>query len=189
MLGVRNQRQEDQERCGVRPPQRNRTGIGVLNPEGGQIGHHQGEDKERDEAGLVGNFAQPTWTDDQPSNCQSQDRHGNQYREQFRGDEIKGSSPAIPIDQRKPETLGNMVDRNQRKRAKAPENKGVSQAGQGTLPDHFGLQQHFPDEIPNARSEGVQVESRIRFRLADFPDDLAETMPESVHRGDQEREK
>ena len=52
MLGVRDQRQEDQQRQRVRPPQR----LGIAVPEGRQIRDHQHEDQQRDDAGFGRNF-------------------------------------------------------------------------------------------------------------------------------------
>ena len=52
-----------------------------------------------------------------------------------------------------------MIQGHQREGAKSPEDEGVGEAGQRPLADHFGLEQHFPEEIPDAFAEWRERES------------------------------
>ncbi len=78
-----------------------------------------------------------------------------------------------PAGSRKPksEADGAMVERNQGKGAETPEDEGMRQAGQRALANDFGLEEHFPDKIPNALADGKEVkagsffDSRILLRM------------------------
>ena len=59
MLGVRNQRQEDQQRQRVQPPHALPGQRFLVHPQPGQIRRHQREDQERDEARFGRHLPQP----------------------------------------------------------------------------------------------------------------------------------
>ena len=62
MLGVGDEGQKDEQRERVRPPESSRGGAGVGNEESGEIGGHQDEDEQGDEAGFPGELlAEPAW--------------------------------------------------------------------------------------------------------------------------------
>ena len=46
-----------------------------------------------------------------------------------------------------------MVQRDERKCAEAPKDKGVREAGEWTLADDFGLEEDFRYEIPDAAAD------------------------------------
>ncbi len=71
--------------------------------------------------------------------------------------EVDLAEPDCPM-KREAEAGGEMVQRDQREDAESPENEGVRDAGQRPFADHFGLEQHFPDEIPDALADGSQRE-------------------------------
>ena len=73
-----------------------------------------------------------------------------------------------------------MVERDQRKGAEGPEDKGVRQAGERALANDFGLEEHLPDEVPDAFAEGEEMKAGIFLRLQDFVEDDAEAPPEAV---------
>ena len=62
---------------------------------------------------------------------------------------------------------GKVIERYQRKHAKAPEHKSVRQPGQGPLRDHQSLRAHFPKHLADARSDGAQAEIGITLRRQD----------------------
>ena len=74
VLGVGDERQEDQQGEGVGPPEGFEGGVVVGGEEGGEVGGHQGEDEEGDEAGLVGDFlAQPDGADEEAADEEAGD--------------------------------------------------------------------------------------------------------------------
>ncbi len=73
MLGVRDQREEDEQSEGVCPPKPLECGV-VADDEGGEVGRHQEEDQKSDEAGFVGDFsAQPDWADEEAADEEASD--------------------------------------------------------------------------------------------------------------------
>ena len=77
-----------------------------------------------------------------------------------------------------------MVESDQDKGAEGPKDEGVRQAGKRPLTDDFGLEEHFPDKVPDALADGEEVKAWVLFRLKDFVEDFAETAPEAAPRGD-----
>ena len=70
---------------------------------------------------------------------------------------------------REPGTLGDRIQRHQRERAKSPEYEGMRQARERTLTDDLGLEQHLPDEVPDAARISTTAkppEREVRIRLA-----------------------
>ncbi len=73
MLGVRNERQKDQQRQRVNPPQRARRGAGIGDKERGQIGGHQNENQQRNHAGLLRELlAEPLGPNEEPADKEAE---------------------------------------------------------------------------------------------------------------------
>jgi hypothetical protein len=78
---------------------------------------------------------------------------------------------------------GEVVERDQSEGAESPEDEGVGDAWQRALGDHFRLEHHFGEEVPDAFADGVKRETGIRFGRADFAHYFSEAMPESIGGG------
>ncbi len=77
MLGVRDERQKDQQRQRVHPPEDAGGGAGVGDKERGQIGDHQHEDQQRNDAGFPGELcAQPSGADEKPADEEAENAGG-----------------------------------------------------------------------------------------------------------------
>ena len=188
VLGVRNQRQEDQQRQRVQPPVDMPGGGLFAVPPARQVGHHQAK---------IRNAMTPDSGDTSPSQrgrttkrrtkspaMRHRHRHGPHRHEA----EIEpAESRRSRRQERQAEARGDVVDRDQRERAEAPEDEGVRQARQRPLPDHLPLQHHFPQELADARAERRDLEIR-RFARADrmIFRTFAEPPPEQRQRGNQD---
>src|SRR5580704_9470714 len=76
MLGVRNERQESQQREGVCPPQGARSQACAVNKKRSKIRCHQREDQQRDPARLPGKLSEPPGPNKKPPNEEAGDAHG-----------------------------------------------------------------------------------------------------------------
>ena len=78
MLGVRNQRQKREQRERVRPPERRDRRSRPADEERGQVGDHQHEDEQRDQAGFPRKLAEPLGSDKESADEESEnpDRAG-----------------------------------------------------------------------------------------------------------------
>ena len=76
-----------------------------------------------------------------------------------------------------------MIERNQRKRAKGPEDEGMRQARQRAFADDLCLKHHLPDKVGDALADGRDVKAGVFLRLQDFIKNYAEAPPETVARG------
>ncbi len=77
VLGVGNDGQKDQKGQRVDPPENPRGRVGVGDKERGQVGDHQQEDEEGDEAGLVRELiTQPFGADQETADEKPQNSHG-----------------------------------------------------------------------------------------------------------------
>ena len=85
-----------------------------------------------------------------------------------------------------PGSLSEVVDGDQSESAKAPEHKGVRDAGQGALLDYFALQQYFPHKVADAASQRLNVKIRILFGAQHGSPDFAKSQPEPVCGGGQQ---
>ena len=107
------------------------------------------------------------------------------------GGEIEIQSPHRPrgIEEAGSENRRAVVQRDQSKGAKRPEDQRMGHAGERPLADHLGLAQHLPNEIAHASADGEEVEVRVFFRLQDFAEDGPESPPEPVDRRGRQRHK
>ncbi len=179
VLGARDDRQKDQQRQGMEPPVGARGGRTLRQPELGQVGHHQHEDQKRDQARLIRDFPQPLGPHDEPPGGQPHDRHCHGHRE----DRREADGQQLPA-----ERFGHMVHRDQRERAKPPEDEGVRQTGPRPLADHLRLEQNFPDELPYSGQKGSKLEIGVRFRAANQPQHAQEPPAEQEDRHRQQEQ-
>ncbi len=180
MLGVRDQRQENEKRERVRPPKR--SALLAARQEGQQIGDHQQEDQQRDEAGFVRHRAEPFRPDHQAAERQARDgdRHGDGENRGQR--EVDSAEHAVAGEQLDMHALGEMVDGDEREGAEAPEHERVRESGQRALADHFALQQNFPDEVADAPAHGLNAELGILLGSEHGAPDFSESQPEAGSR-------
>ena len=84
------------------------------------------------------------------------------------------------------EALRDVVDGDQSKCAKAPEDEGVREPRQRPLLDHFALRHHFPKELPYAPANRRNFEIGRGARVEDYMQNFLEAPPEERERqGDQ----
>ena len=66
---MRNDGKENQQRKRVSPPENSRGQAGIAHAEGGQVGHHQQKNQQRDKPRLIRDFvAEPAGTYEKPAN-------------------------------------------------------------------------------------------------------------------------
>ncbi len=165
VLGVGNDGQKGQQRQRVNPPEGADRRAGVGDEERGQVGGHQDEDQQGDEAGFPGElFAQPFGADEEAADEEAEDADGAGHGEGGGKVEVEAADSARGREKAEAEAHGEVVERDQRKGAEGPEDEGVGQARQRALADDFGLAEHFPDEVADALAEGK------RWKPASFLD-------------------
>ncbi len=121
----------------------------------GQIGGHQQEDQQGDEAGLPGELlAQPLGPDEKTADEKPENPRGAGQGEDGGKIRVKAAKPAGGIQKTNSKPHGEVVQRDQRKGAEAPEDEGVGQAGKRALANDFGLAEHLPDKFPHAAGRG-----------------------------------
>src|SRR6266702_2189841 len=67
--------------------------------------------------------------------------------------EVETAQRAGRIEKSNAKPDGNVVQRDQRKGQKAPEDERVREARQWPLANHLGLAEHFPEEVPDALAQ------------------------------------
>ena len=75
-----------------------------------------------------------------------------------------------------------MEDSRQGEGAETPENKRMGEPGQRSVADHFGLQEHFSHNAPDARPDGGEPEIRVRPGASDCLQNPAEPPPKGGQR-------
>ena len=162
VLGVRDERKEDEQREGVRPPESFERGV-VAGEEGGEVGDHQQEDEQGDDAGLVGDFlAEPDGADEEAADEEARRSRWRpaaptRRRRRSRSGRSRLSGGRKP--RRRPS--GEVVERDQGEGEESPEDEGVGDAGQRALADDFGLAEDFPDEVADAAGDGAEREAEV----------------------------
>ena len=174
MLGVRNQRQEDQQRQRVQPPHALSRERFLVDPEPGQIGDHQHEDQQRDEARFRRHFAQPHGPHHEAAHEQPGDRDRHRHRQHRHESEVEAAETRIARQKPRAECRRNVIQRDQREGQKSPEDEGVREAGQRPLLDHLPLQHDFPEKLPDPRPQRRQLEIRRGARTAELHSGLCE---------------
>ena len=95
MLGVGDEREENQQGGGVEPPEEMVGEFGGLQDVIEQVGQHQGEDEQGDEAALVADLAEPLWPDDHAANGETGDGKGDGDGETGGQEPLGGAEPAV----------------------------------------------------------------------------------------------
>src|SRR5690242_956588 len=108
VLGMRDERHENENRERVRPPQR--LALFASGQVGRQISDHQYEDEQRDNSRLGRKRLQPFRPDDEAPECQTRDGNRNQNRKDRRQVEIKLSESAVASEQMETGAFREMVD-------------------------------------------------------------------------------
>ena len=82
-----------------------------------------------------------------------------------------------------------MIQGHQRERAKSPKHKGVRDSDERPFADDFGLEEDFPNEIPDAFSDRMQPKIGVRLSFADLAQNPAEAQREPAGRPRQQYQK
>lgn len=181
VLSVRDQRKKNEERESVNPPEGEGCGAGFWDEEGGEVGRHEGEDEEGDEAGFIRKMsAEPDGADEEAADEKIENAEGASDGEKRGEVKVKASEEAGGGEETGSESYGAMVDRDEREGEKAPKDKGMSESGDGALANDFGLKQNLRDELPNAPSDGSEMEVDVFLGGEDFAEDDAEAAPEEA---------
>ena len=101
--------------------------VAFVQRQAGQVGDHQDEDEQRDDAGFRRDLAQPLGPRHEAANRQAGDGDGNRHREHGHKSEIDLAETAVAAQKRKAETGRQVIQSDQRERAEAPKYKGVRQ--------------------------------------------------------------
>ena len=157
--------------------------FGVV-PKRSQVGNHQVENQEGDDAGFPGDVsAEPNWPHEKASDKEAGDGDCYAHGESCGKEEIEGAEPAVAQDEGVSDADGKVVQRDQPESAESPENEGVRDAGEGALLDDFRLQEDFGKEIPDSLAEGLKGEAWVGFGGLDYADDFSEAPPEALGGG------
>ncbi len=141
----------------------------VGDEERGQVGGHEDEDEQGDEAGFPGElFAEPSGAEEEAADEEAEDADGAGSGEDGGEVEVEAANGAGGIEKGESEGVGAVVERDQRKGAEGPEDEGVGEAGERALADDFGLEEDFPDEVADALADGEEVEARRLFLSGGF---------------------
>ena len=182
MLGVRNQRQEDQQRqrCAAHQLTARAAVRLVESTERRQVGDHQDERSEqRDEAGFGRYLAQPDRARPRSGEAPGPRSRRLPSTAKTRPGRSRPSRIPVAVEKHgKPKPAARWLSVIRPKCAEAPEHEGVRQARQRALANHLALQQHFPHELPDARPEGPKLKIGISARAADDIHRFAEAKPE-----------
>jgi len=185
VLGMRDQRKESEQGESMGPPKNSSEGISVGDEEGGQVGGHEREDQQGDEAGFPGElFAEPFGSNEKAANEEAEDSHGAGQCESGGEVEIDASDGAVGREKPDAEADRAVVKRDQGEGQEGPEYEGVGEAREWAFADDFGLAKHLPEEVPGALADGEEVKAGVFFRFEDFVEDHTEAAPEEIGRGE-----
>ena len=180
VLGVGDEREEDEQVQSVKPPQDAGSRGRVRDEERRQIGGHQDEDQQGNDAGLIGRFfSEPFGPDEKAANEEAEDADGADKGEG--GGEVVIETPKLAGGRKeaKSQDDGAMIKRDQREGAEGPEDEGVGQTGEGPFADDFGLAEHLPYKIPDALADREEAKAGVLLRFQDYVEDQAKAAPES----------
>ena len=190
MLGVGDERKEDEQSEGVDPPEGFDRCARVGEEEGGEVGGHQREDEQSDEAGFVGDLlAEPDGANKKTADEEAGDRDSHKQRPRGREREVEAADEACRRQEGEAQAGGEVVERDQGEGEESPEDEGVGDAGKGTLADDFGLAEDFAGERPDAAGDGAEGESEVLAGGEDGAQDGAEAKEKEGCGGDGEQEK
>ncbi len=187
VLGVRDEWEKDQDAERVGPPQAAGRGRGGWHEEGRQVRDHQGEDEEGDDARFVRHLAaKPDGTHEEAAHEKTGDADRDKQRKGGGEPEVEAADPAVGIEEAEAKAGGEMVERDERKGEKSPEDESVGETGERALLDDFGLADDFPEEVPDALADGRDVEVGIFARSKDVPEYAIEAPEETDQRKNHE---
>src|SRR5271165_242420 len=178
VLGVRDQRHENQQGQSVGPPQ-GTAGI-AAGQKSHQVGDHQEKDEKSDHTRLVRQGSQPLRTDHEAAEREGRDRNRDGDPKHGCDREIDPAEEAIAADEFNVQAFGEMIDGHEREGAESPKDECMGDPRQRPLDDHLSLKQYFPNKSANAASDGLDVKAGIFLRCRDDVPDFAETKPEAV---------
>src|SRR6187431_1435231 len=99
-----------------------------------EVGHHERQDEQGDEAAFVADLAQPFGLDHQAPNGKTDDRRGDGDGESGGEESVGGTEPAgMEIEKREAGAEGEVIQRHQAEGAEPPKEKGVREAGERAL--------------------------------------------------------
>jgi hypothetical protein len=131
--------------------QRALRALGRRDEEGGEVGGHQEEDEQGDEAGFVGDFlAEPDGADEESANEEAGDGDGDEQRPGGGEGEVEAADEAGGRKEAEAQADGEVVEGDQREGEESPEDEGVGDAGERALADDFALAEDLPDEVADA---------------------------------------
>jgi len=81
-----------------------------------------------------------------------------------------------------------VVERDECEGAKGPEDEGVGQAGERTLPDDLSLAENFPKEVPDAFADVGEMKAGVGLGAEDSLEDKVKTPPKAPSGGNHEGE-
>jgi hypothetical protein len=150
----------------------------------GEVGDHQNEDEQGDEARLPGDLPQPLRTPDQAADGEAGDGDG---RDDGKGGGEPAERIAVDGEQWEADADGKVVEGDEAESAEAPEDEGVEEARERPFLNHFGLAEDFPEEVPDAAADRGELEVRVRLGGAEEFDDRREA-PGKTEQGQRQQD-
>ncbi len=170
VLGVGDQGKEEDQRQGVGPPEGFEGGF-VVDEEGGEVGGHQGEDEQGNEAGFVGDLTEPDGASYKSAHEKPSYRNRDKQRPRRGEGEVEAADEARGRKEGEAQACGEVVERDQGEGQESPEDEGVSDARQWTLADDFGLAENLPDEDADSPGDGAKREAEVFTRTENGAND------------------
>src|SRR5262249_41210109 len=140
-------------------------------------------DESGDDARFRRGLPQPARAQNEAAESEIEDAGCNGNRDQRDKPHVDAAKNVLAAEEGKAEAKREVIEGDQREGEEAPEDEGVSDAGDGPLGDDFGLKKDFPDEIGDAPREIAEGETGIRFCGRDDRGDSAETSEKKPGRG------
>ena len=185
VLGVGDEREKGEQSQRVTPPQDAGCGCGIRYKERRQVGGHQDEDQQGNDAGLIGKFcAEPLGPDEEAADEEAEDADGADDGEGGGEVVIEAADWASGREKAESEDGGAVVERDEGKGAEGPEDKSVGKTRKRALADDLGLAEHLPYKFPDALADGEEAKGGVLPGFQDFVEDQAEAARESSGRGD-----
>ena len=162
VFGVRNDGKEDEDGEGVNPPEGHGGRAGALHRKGGEVGDHQDEDESGNDAGFVRNFlTKPSGAHEEATDKEAEDADGAGGGECGREVGVEATEEAGGIEESQAEADSEVIEGDESEGAESPEDEGVGEAGERALANDLGLAEDFPEEVPDAFTDGSEAEVRI----------------------------
>src|SRR5271157_1180090 len=160
------------------------------NGERGQIRHHQCKNQQGDKTGTPGELlSKPAGPQQKAADEKAQNSDGTGEGKKTCKVVVEAAKSSSGVKEWNAQPNGEVVEGDDYKSAEPPENKGMSNAGQRPLANHFGLAKNLPQKVPDTLADGEEVEVRVLFRGQNLVEDGAEPLPEHRTRGENQRGK